>query len=130
MKLLVNKNALLVAYTVVFFVYLESPLIVILLASFNSGTIVHFPPTGFSLRWYQTLLDLVHNAPGMKTGLVDAFLTSLWLGLLSTVGAVAAGTLGAFVLYRYRFFGTQVLHQLFLLPLLSPKILTGIGLVL
>jgi putative spermidine/putrescine transport system permease protein len=130
MRLLRNKNTLLVVYTVLFFGYLESPLIVILFASFNSGTVVHFPPLGFSLRWYHALLDLVHNAPGMKSGLVDALLTSLWLGLVSTVGAVVAGTLGAFALHRFRFFGTQVLHQLFLLPLLFPQIVTGIGLVL
>jgi putative spermidine/putrescine transport system permease protein len=130
MKLLRNKNALLLVYTVLFFCYLEGPLIVIVFASFNSGAVVHFPPLGFSLRWYHALLDLVHNAPGMKSGLVDALLTSLWLGLVSTVGAVVAGTLGAFALHRFRFFGTQVLHQLFLLPLLFPQIVTGIGLVL
>jgi len=130
MKSLRTKNALLFVYVFLFLCYLESPLIVIVFTSFNSGTTVHFPPVGFSLRWYHALLDLVHDAPGMKSGLVDAVLTSLWLGLASTVGAVIAGTFGAFALHRFRFPGVQFLHKLFLLPLLFPQIVTGIGLVL
>lgn len=130
MKLWRKKNTLLFAYAILFFCYLESPLAVIVFTSFNSGQIVRFPPTGFSLRWYQALLDLIHNTPGMKSGLVDAVLTSIWLGLASTVGAVIAGTLGAFALHRFRFPAARTVQQLFLLPLLFPQIVTGIGLVL
>lgn len=123
-------TVLLVAYVVLFFVYLESPLLLILLASFNPGPTVRFPPSGFSLQWYHALWDVVQEAPGTKPGLVDAVLTSIWLGALATVGAVAAGTLAAFALHRFRFPGRQALQQLFLLPLLFPQIVTGIGLVL
>jgi putative spermidine/putrescine transport system permease protein len=123
-------TAILLAYVVLFFCYLESPLALILLASFNEGLTVRFPPTGFSLQWYSALWDLVCDAPGVKPGLVDAVVTSLWLGLASTVGAVFAGTLAALALHRFRFPGRQLLRQLFLLPLLFPQIVTGIGLVL
>jgi len=123
-------STLLAAYVVLFFVYLESPLLLILLASFNPGLTVRFPPTGFSLQWYSVLWDVVREAPGTKPGLVDAVVTSIWLGLLSTAGAVVAGTLAAFALHRFRFPGRQLLRQLFLLPLLFPQIVTGIGLVL
>jgi putative spermidine/putrescine transport system permease protein len=123
-------DALLIAYVVLFFCYLESPLAFIVLASFNRGMTVHFPPAGFSLDWYKALWDLVREAPGMKPGLVDAVLTSLWLGLASTAGSVVAGTLGAFALHRFQPPAAQLLRQLFLLPLLFPQIVTGIGLVL
>jgi putative spermidine/putrescine transport system permease protein len=123
-------RALLLAYVGLFFCYLESPLIVILLASFNDGLTVRFPPTGFSLQWYSALWDLMCDAPGVKPGLVDALITSLWLGLASTAGAVVAGTLAAFALQRFPVPGRQLLRQLFLLPLLFPQIVTGIGLVL
>jgi len=123
-------GALLVAYVVLFFVYLESPLVFILLASFNKGLTVRFPPSGFSLQWYSALWDLVREVPGVKPGLVDAVVTSIWLGLASTAGALIAGTLAGFALYRLRFPGRQALRQLFLLPLLFPQIVTGIGLVL
>ena len=130
MKFRVTGNGLLVTYVTAFFIYLESPLAVIVFASFNSGQIVRFPPAGFSLKWYGALLDLLRNAPGMKPGLVDAVFTSLWLGVASTIGAVIAGTLGAYALQRAKVPGTQILRQLFLLPLLFPQIVTGIGLVL
>ena len=123
-------RALLLSYVGLFFCYLESPLIVILLASFNDGLTVRFPPTGFSLQWYSALWDLLRDAPGVKPGLVDALITSLWLGLASTAGAVVAGTLAAFALQRFPVPGRQLLRQLFLLPLLFPQIVTGIGLVL
>jgi putative spermidine/putrescine transport system permease protein len=124
------QNMILLAYVIFFFCYLESPLVVIVFASFNSGLTVHFPPDGFSLRWYSALGDLIQNAPGLKAGLLHAVMTSLWLGLASTVGAVIAGTLGAFALRRFRFPGVEFMRQLFLLPLLFPQIVTGIGLVL
>jgi putative spermidine/putrescine transport system permease protein len=130
MSFRVTRNGLLLTYVTAFFVYLESPLAVIVFASFNSGQIVRFPPEGFSLKWYGALLDLFRNAPGMKPGLLDAVSTSLWLGVASTVGAVVAGTLGAYALQRAKVPGTQILRQLFLLPLLFPQIVTGIGLVL
>jgi putative spermidine/putrescine transport system permease protein len=123
-------DALLLAYVFLFFCYLESPLAFIVLASFNSGLTVHFPPAGFSLEWYDALWNVLREAPGTKPGLVDAVLTSLWLGLASTAGAVIAGTVGAFALHRFRFPAAQFLRQLFLLPLLFPQIVTGIGLVL
>ncbi|TIX44618.1 MAG: ABC transporter permease [Mesorhizobium sp.] len=130
MKLRITSNSLLFAYVAAFFIYLEGPLVVIVFASFNSGQIVRIPPDGLSLKWYAALLDLLRDAPGMKPGLVDTVFTSLWLGLASTVGAVIAGTLGAYALQRSKLPGTQILRQLFMLPLLFPQIVTGIGLVL
>lgn len=130
MKFRITRKGLLAAYVTAFFVYLEGPLAVIVFASFNHGQIVRIPPDGVSLKWYGALLDLVRSAPGMKPGLVDAIFTSLWLGVASTVGAVIAGTLGAYALQRAKIPGKEVLRQLFLLPLLFPQIVTGIGLVL
>ncbi|WP_054313326.1 ABC transporter permease [Mesorhizobium sp. 1M-11] len=130
MKLHVTRRGLLLTYVTLFFIYLEGPLAVIVLSSFNSGQIVRFPPEGFSLKWYGALMDLVRNAPDMKPELLNAVYTSLWLGVASTIGAVIAGTLGAYALQRAKIPGTNILRQLFLLPLLFPQIVTGIGLVL
>lgn len=116
------------AYLIVFFVYLEAPLIIIVLASFNDQLTVRFPPTGFSLQWYETLWDMARDAPGTKPGLVDAVWTSVWLGLVAMVGAVIAGVLAAFGLHRFRFPGRALVRQVFLLPLLFPQVVVGIGL--
>jgi putative spermidine/putrescine transport system permease protein len=120
---------LLTTYLVLFFLYLESPLLFVVLTSFNDGLTVTFPPTGFSLRWYGVLWDHVREVPGVKPGLLASLWTSLWLGTVVVLGAVGAGVLAAIGLHRYRFRGRDLLRQAFLLPILFPQIVTGVGLV-
>ena len=120
----------LIAYLVLFFAYLESPLFMIVLTSFNQGASVVFPPSGFSTQWYGALWNLMRDAPGIKPGLLAALWTSIWLGIVSMIGAVVAGVLAAVALQRHRFRGRELLRQCFLLPLLFPQVVTGIGLVL
>jgi len=121
---------LLSGYLLLFFLYLESPLVIIGLTSFNNGLTVAFPPSGFSTQWYGVLWQELNDAPGMKPGLLDAIWASLWLGLAAMAGAVIAGVLAAYGLHRCRFPGRELLRQCFLLPLLFPQVVTGIGLVI
>ena len=123
-------SRLLGGYLVLFFLFLETPIIIIVLASFNDGPTVRFPPIGFSLQWYRELLHLVQDGSGTKPGLAKALWTSAGLGVVSMVGAVFAGVLAAYGIERYRFRGRAVLRQALLLPLLFPQIVTGIGLLL
>jgi putative spermidine/putrescine transport system permease protein len=122
-------SLLLSGYLVLFFLYLESPLAIIGLTSFNDGLTVVFPPTGFSTQWYGVLWQELNDAPGTKPGLLDAIWISLWLGFAAMAGAVLAGVLAAYGLHRFRFLGRELLRQCFLLPLLFPQVVTGIGLV-
>jgi putative spermidine/putrescine transport system permease protein len=48
--------------------------------------------------------------------------------LVAMVGAVIAGVLAAFGVHRFRFPGRAVVRQVFLLPLLFPRVVVGIGL--
>lgn len=123
-------GSLLAAYCVLFFLYLESPLLVIVLTSFSEGASITFPPPGLSLRWYATLWDHVREVGGAKPGLLASLWTSTWLGGATMTASVVAGVLAALGLRRYVFPGRDVVRQAFLLPLLFPQIVTGIGLVL
>jgi len=125
-----SGSRLLGGYLVLFFLYLEAPIIIIFLASFNDGPTVRFPPVGLSLQWYEELLHIARDGSGTKPGLVKALWTSAWLGVVSMVGAVFAGVLAAYGIQRYRFGGRAILRQALLLPLLFPQIVTGIGLLL
>jgi putative spermidine/putrescine transport system permease protein len=115
-------------YITAFFIYLEAPLFIIFLASFNDQLTVRFPPTGFSLEWYTALWNTVIEAPGTKSNLVSSIATSIWLSIAAMVGAVLAGVLAAIALHRARFPGHEAMRQILLLPLLFPQVVVGIGL--
>ena len=121
---------LLGAYLLLFFLYLESPLLIIFLTSLNEGLTVTFPPAGLSTRWYTVLWDQVREVSGVKPGLVRSVWTSVWLGAGVMAGAVIAGVLGALGLRRAAFPGRDLVRQAFLLPILFPQVVSGVGLVL
>src|SRR5262249_13091164 len=74
------------AVTVLAYVFLFGPVVVVVLLSFNPLEFGSFPLKGVTLRWYA---ELVHDRQ-----IADAVKTSLMLGsvtaLISTIGGVAA----------------------------------------
>jgi putative spermidine/putrescine transport system permease protein len=81
---------------------------------------MHFPPPGWSLRWYGALLHV--------EGFIDSFLLSLRLAALVTVLAVVLGTAASLGLTRYRVAGRELLNIFLMSPLIFPSIITGIAL--
>lgn len=101
---------------------LSAPTLVVLGASFTAGTIITFPPDGFSLRWY-----------GQIAGAVDlrqAFLRSLYVALICTAIAVPVGTLAGIALAKFRVRFERSIQIYLLLPFTIPLIGSGIGLML
>ena len=99
--------------------YIVAPLVIVIITSFNSAAFGAFPPEGFSLRWYERLLDRPEFARG--------FLNSMIVGLLSSAVAVVAALLAAIALIRYRFRGADLLRSFFLSPIVVPKIVLGLA---
>jgi putative spermidine/putrescine transport system permease protein len=100
------------------FIYL--PLAVITLYAFNDRTNQAWPIQGLTLKWFGKALD----NPGAR----DALLTSLKAGLGATVLALLLGSLAAFAVQRYRFFGRETVSFLVILPIALPGIVTGMAL--
>jgi putative spermidine/putrescine transport system permease protein len=100
------------------FVYV--PLAVVVINSFNADPSFAWPPSGFTLKWWKAAR---HNA-----GMIDSLQTSLKLGLLATAIALVLGTLAAFALQRYDFFGKNTVNLLIILPIALPGIVTGVAL--
>jgi putative spermidine/putrescine transport system permease protein len=100
------------------FIYL--PLLVIALYAFNDRTTQAWPIQGLTLKWFGKALD----NPGAR----DALLTSLKAGLGATVLALVLGSLAAFAVQRYRFFGRETVSFLVILPIALPGIVTGMAL--
>ena len=108
------------AWTVLVLVFLYGPLLLVVINAFNASKSFAFPPTGFTLQWW---VDAA-NSQGMWKSLAN----SVVVGLGATVIALALGTMAAFAVQRYVFFGRNVVSFLVVLPITLPGIVTGIAL--
>jgi putative spermidine/putrescine transport system permease protein len=96
------------------------PLLVVLLNSFNADTTFGWPPSRFTLEWW--------SRASSNEGALHALWTSVEAGLAATAIALLLGTMAAFALQRYRFFGRNPVSLLIILPIALPGIVTGIAL--
>ena len=117
-------------YVVLVALFLLSPIVIIFLTSFTSTESVEFPPQGFSLMWYGRLLDHLRESGGVKPGLSSSILMSAQIGLVVAALAVIVGVLVAYALHKFVFPGKEVFRNLFLLPLMFPQLVIGVGLLL
>jgi spermidine/putrescine transport system permease protein len=106
-------------WLVLAFFYL--PIGVLILNSFNAS---RFGTTwqGFSLKWYERLLE--------RDDLWMALGNSLKVAVFASIGAMILGTCAAFALHRFRT-KLQTAHDLLVtVPLVLPEILMGMSLLL
>ncbi|MCI3949779.1 MAG: transporter permease [Acidimicrobiales bacterium] len=108
----------LVAATVAGFAYLFTPIVVIVVFSFNK------PRGKFNLLWQEFTLDNWAD-PFAKEALTDAMVLSLEVAAVAAGAATVLGTLVALALVRYRFTGSRLVNLLLLLPLTTPEIVLG-----
>jgi putative spermidine/putrescine transport system permease protein len=106
--------------TILGFAFLYVPLIIVVLNAFNESRTFAFPPSGFTTKWWHLALD----NDGAREGLVN----SVKAGLGATAIALLLGTMAAFAVQRYRFFGHSTISFLVILPIALPGIVTGIAL--
>lgn len=96
------------------------PLGVVVINSFNKSRTFAWPPRGFTLEWWHRAAD--------SSGMLDALWTSVKAGFGATTIALVLGTMVAFAVQRYEFFGRNSLSFLVVLPIALPGIVTGIAL--
>jgi putative spermidine/putrescine transport system permease protein len=106
--------------TIVGLAFLYVPLLLVVLNAFNSSRTFAFPPDGFTTKWWS---DAWHSS-----GARHALWTSVRAGLGATAIALVLGTMAAFAVQRYRFFGRSTVSFLVVLPIALPGIVTGIAL--
>jgi putative spermidine/putrescine transport system permease protein len=100
------------------FIYV--PLAIVLVNSFNADRTFAWPPRHLTLEWWGRAWE--------STGARDAVWTSVQTGLGATAIALALGTMVAFAIGRYTFFGRHAVSILVVLPIALPGIVTGIAL--
>jgi len=107
------------AWTLAVFAFLYIPIALLVVFSFNSSRL-NIRWEGFSTKWYEALFS-------NKT-LIAAFENSLIVASLTTVLATVLGTLGAWMLHRYRFPFQRLLGLLIFIPMVMPEVLMGVSL--
>jgi putrescine transport system permease protein len=104
------------------FLFFYLPLLFLVVFSFNS-TRQDSEFTGFSLRWYQAL--------GQDTRLVEGFLLSFNVALLSATLATILATMAAYALIRFGAFkGRSLFNAMLSSPLVMPEVIIGMSLLL
>jgi len=101
--------------------FLYIPIFFLVLFSFEDSKTVGFPIPGFSLRWYQAVLD--------NQALQDAVRNSLLVAALVAILATIIGTMAAFPLVRGNLRFPSVIRIFVTLPIMLPGILLGVALV-
>jgi ABC-type spermidine/putrescine transport system permease subunit II len=108
-------------YALTVYVFLYTPIAMLVLLSFNDSNAITLPWGGFTLRWYRALTE--------NQSLFVSLKNSVILGLATAVIATLIGSLAAFA-FRYRFRGQAALMRMILLPLVIPGLTIGVALLL
>jgi spermidine/putrescine transport system permease protein len=108
-------------WAVLVLIYLFIPIAVIMLLSFNN------PKGKYNLSWNEFSLDAWTNICGVP-GVCSSFVTSIEIGIVSTLIATLLGTMIAFALVRYRFRGRSTTNLLIFLPMATPEVVMGASL--
>jgi spermidine/putrescine transport system permease protein len=103
-------------WTALFFVFMFTPIALVILFSFNSSkSLQNFD--GFSTRWYEQFFQ--------SESYRDSLAASVQIALITMLVATAIGTLLAYGLVRARTRWSGGLNVLMLVPLVTPEIVAG-----
>jgi putative spermidine/putrescine transport system permease protein len=100
--------------------FLYVPIATIALYAFNAQRIQVWPIRQFSTEWF--------GSAWYNPSVRDALVLSLQVGVAAALLAIVLGSLAAFAIHRFRFFGREVFSLSLVLPIALPGIVTGLAL--
>ena len=100
-------------------VFMYAPLFVLVLNAFNERQISGWPISDFSFKWWA----IAYESESIRA----ALLNSTVVALSAMTIAMVLGSLVAFALSRYDFFGKGVVNLLVVLPIALPGVVTGVA---
>lgn len=99
--------------------FLILPSVLVVPMSFSPTTFLRFPPTGFSLRWYEAYFS--------DREWIDATLFSLQIAAITTAASALIGTMASVALVRGRLPAKDTINALLLAPLIVPHVIVAIA---
>jgi putative spermidine/putrescine transport system permease protein len=113
-------RVVLAIWVVLVLLFLFIPIAIIVTYAFNPSNVQGWPISGLSTKWF--------GETWRNQEMRDALWLSVKAALLATGIAILLGSLAAFAVHRFRFFGRETISFLLVLPLALPGILTGMAL--
>ena len=109
-------------YLILIFCIVLMPMVIILVISFSADSYLSFPPSGWSLKWYGTVLGNASFMQGMRN--------SALIAVIVAALSLAFGLPAAFALVRLQFPGRAFIRNLILAPLILPAMMLGLGILM
>ena len=110
----------LLVYSILVYIFMFFPLLVMILMSFNDSKVQGLPIVGLTMQWYEDLFSDLE----LWVALLRSFIVSIGSVLISIV----IGLCSAFLLNRYNFPGKKFYRTVIMLPLIIPGVILGISL--
>lgn len=112
-KLLLGLSCVLIA------IWLLAPTLVVVPISFAEKKSLTFPPSGYSLRWYQNFFA--------HPQWFDSFTTSLRVALLVSLTATVVGTMAAIGIDKAKSRAGGLIRALLITPMVVPGVVLAVG---
>ncbi len=108
-------------FTILVVAFMATPIILVILFSFNESALTSLPLTGLTLDWYRKLFA--------NNSFWPALWNSLIVGIAVALGSLATGTLAAFGLVRLRPRWAGTITNLLGVPMMLPALIIGVALI-
>ncbi|MFZ9840905.1 MAG: ABC transporter permease, partial [Candidatus Nanopelagicales bacterium] len=109
----------LIAIVAIILLFMYVPLFVLILNSFNQSQISSWPIENYSLKWW----DFARDYEPIRTALLNSVLVATGAMIIASI----LGTLVAFALKGFEFFGRGTVNLLVVLPIALPGVVTGVA---
>ena len=107
-------------WTTLVVLFLWVPLGLIMVYAFNASNVQSWPIAEFTTKWF----SVAWNSPDVHA----AIILSIKAALIATSVALLLGSMAAFALARFQFFGRESITFLLVLPIALPGIVTAMAL--
>lgn len=115
-----KESKVLLFITVLVYLFLLGPFLIVIIAAFGAQETLMFPPKSFSMKWFVNVFRVSMFLEGFKI--------SILLAIVGTFIALLLGIPASYALVRHNFPGKGFLKNLCLSPIIVPGLVLGFAL--
>jgi spermidine/putrescine transport system permease protein len=106
-------------YVLLIFVFIFAPIVVSFVFSFSENRFPTLPLNGVSVDWYRKVFG--------ESAIVEAFRRSVIAAVVTSFLSTFIGFGGAYIDYRYKFFGQRLYVAMGIVPPMIPVVILGVA---